>query len=377
MFGRLKQMLIKEFIQVFRDKRTRFLLFGPPIIQMLVFGYAATFDIHYVPTVVLDLDHSQESRELISRFTSSPYFDVQRQLTDSRQIRDLIDQGKATVGLEIDAGFAQKLRTGETAPLQVIVDATNSNTALIASSYITQIALGFAHDYQQDRIYRIAPQLIEAIPSVELEQRPWYNPELSSRWFFVPGVIGSLTLVLVITVTAFGVVREREIGTLEQIMVTPIRPVEFILGKTVPAFLIGLFDVALIAIVGTLWFQVPFRGHILVLLTGSVLFILCMLGVGLLISTVSSTQQQAMVTAFFFIMPAISFSGFGFPISTMPQWMQYFSYAIPLRYFLIVLRGTYLKGVGMDILWPQMAAMAGLGLSLLTFAILRFHKALD
>jgi ABC-2 type transport system permease protein len=377
MLGRLKQMLIKEFIQVFRDKRTRFLLFGPPIIQMLVFGYAATFEIHYVPTVVLDMDHSQESRELISRFTSSPYFDVQRQLTDSRQIRDLIDQGKATVGLEIDAGFAQKLRGGQTAPLQVIVDATNSNTALIASSYITQIALGFAHDYQQDRIYRIAPQMIDAIPSVELGQRPWYNPDLSSRWFFVPGVIGSLTLVLVITVTAFGVVREREIGTLEQIMVTPIRPAEFILGKTVPAFLIGLFDVSLIATVGTFWFKIPFRGNILVLLTGSVLFIICMLGVGLLISTVSSTQQQAMVTAFFFIMPAISFSGFGFPISTMPQWMQYFSYAIPLRYFLIVLRGTYLKGVGMDILWPQMAAMAGLGLSLLTFAILRFHKALD
>ncbi|MGA2168001.1 MAG: ABC transporter permease [Terracidiphilus sp.] len=377
MLGRLKQMLIKEFIQVFRDKRTRFLLFGPPIIQMLVFGYAATFEIHYVPTVVLDMDHSQESRELISRFTSSPYFDVQRQLTDSRQIHDLIDQGKATVGLEIDAGFAQKLRGGQTAPLQVIVDATNSNTALIASSYITQIALGFAHDYQQDRIYRIAPQMIDAIPSVELEQRPWYNPDLSSRWFFVPGVIGSLTLVLVITVTAFGVVREREIGTLEQIMVTPIRPAEFILGKTVPAFLIGLFDVTLIATVGTFWFKIPFRGNILVLLTGSVLFILCMLGVGLLISTVSKTQQQAMVTAFFFIMPAISFSGFGFPISTMPQWMQYFSYAIPLRYFLIVLRGTYLKGVGMDILWPQMAAMAGLGLSLLTFAILRFHKALD
>jgi len=377
MFGRLKQMLIKEFIQVFRDKRTRFLLFGPPIIQMLVFGYAATYDIHHVPTVVLDLDHSQESRDLISRFTSSPYFDVQRQLTDSREIRDSIDRGKATVGLEIDAGFAQKLRSGQTAPMQVIVDATNSNTALIASGYISQIALGFAHDYQMDRIYRIAPQLTEAIPSVELEQRPWYNSSLSSRWFFIPGIVGSLTLVLVITLTAFAVVREREIGTLEQIMVTPIRPAEFILGKTLPFFLIGLFDVSLIALVGTLWFQVPFRGHLSVLLTGSVLFLLCMLGVGLLISTVSSTQQQAMVTSFFFIMPAISFYGFGFPISTMPQWMQYFSYAIPLRYFLIVLRGTYLKGVGMDILWPQMAAMAGLGFGLLTIAILRFHKALD
>jgi ABC-2 type transport system permease protein len=377
MFGRLKQMLIKEFIQVYRDKRTRFILIGPPIIQMLIFGYAATFEIHHVSTVVLDQDHSQESRDLISRFTSSPYFDVQRQLTDSRQIGDLIDQGKATVGLEIDAGFAEKLRSGQTAPVQVIVDATNSNTALIASGYISQIALGFARQYQQDRIGRIAPQFVEQMPSVELEQRPWYNASLSSRWFFVPGVIGSLTLVLVITLTAFAVVREREIGTLEQIMVTPIRPAEFILGKTLPFFLIGLFDVSLIGVVGTLWFQVPFRGHITVLFAGAILFLLCMLGVGLLISTVSATQQQAMVTAFFFIMPAITFSGFGFPIATMPQWLQYMTYLIPLRYFLVVLRGTYLKGVGMEILWPQMAAMAGLGLSLLTIAILRFHKALD
>jgi ABC-2 type transport system permease protein len=352
-------------------------LFGPPIIQMLIFGYAATFEIHHVPTVVLDLDHSQESRELISRFSSSPYFDVQRQLTDYRQLGDLIDQGKATVGLQINAGFAQNLRKGQTAPLQVIVDATNSNTALIASGYITQIALGFARDYQKDRIYRISPQLMEEIPSVELAPRPWYNPDLRSRWFFVPGVIGSLTLVLVVILTAFAVVREREIGTLEQIMVTPIRPAEFILGKTLPFFLIGLFDVSLIATVGTLWFQVPFRGRILVLLVGAILFLLCMLGVGLLISTVSSTQQQAMVTSFFFIMPAITFSGFGFPISTMPHWLQYLTYLSPLRYFLVVLRGTYLKGVGMEILWPQMLAMAALGISLLMIAILRFHKALD
>jgi len=377
MFGRLKQMLIKEFIQVLRDKRTRVILIVPPILQMLIFGYAATYEIRHVPTVVLDQDHSQESRDLISRFTSSPYFTVEQQLTDSRQIRDQIDSGDATVGLEIDAGFAEKLRSGQTAPLQVIVDATNSNTALIASSYVTQIALGFAQDAQQDRIDRIAPQLVTQMPSVVLDQRPWYNPNLSSRWFFVPGVIGTLTVVLVITLTAFAVVREREIGTLEQIMVTPIRPVEFILGKTLPAFLIGLLDVSLIAVVGTFWFQVPFRGHLSVLFTGAVLFLLCMLGVGLLISTISSTQQQAMVTAFFFIMPAIVFSGFGFPIATMPPWLQYCTYLSPLRYFLIVLRGTYLKGVGMNILWPQMAAMGGLGVGLLTIAILRFHKALD
>jgi len=377
MLARLKQMLIKEFIQVFRDKRTRFVLFVPPIIQMLIFGYAATFEIHHVATVVLDLDHSQESRDVISRFTSSPYLDVQHQLTDSRQIEELIDRGKATVALQINPGFAENLRKGQTAPLQVIVDATNSNTALIASGYVNQIAIGFAKDYQQDRINRISPQLTERIPSVELEQRPWYNPDLRSRWFFVPGIVGTLTLVLVVQLTAFAVVREREIGTLEQIMVTPIRSGEFILGKTLPFFLIGLFDVSLIAVVGTLWFQVPFRGQVSVLFTGAILFLLCMLGVGLLISTVSATQQQAMVTAFFFLMPAVTFSGFAFPISTMPQWLQDFTYANPLRYFLIVLRGSYLKGVSMDILWPQMLAMAGLGVGLLATAVLRFRKAID
>jgi ABC-2 type transport system permease protein len=377
MLARLKQMLIKEFIQVFRDKRTRFVLIVPPIIQMLIFGYAATFEVYHVPTAILDEDHSQESRDLISRFTSSPYFDVQRQLTDSRQIRELIDRGTVTVALQINPGFAEELRKGDTAPLQVIVDATNSNTALIASGYINQIALGYAKEYQQDRMSRIFPQFVDRVPSVQLEARPWYNADLRSRWFFVPGIVGSLTLVLVVTLTAFAVVREREIGTLEQIMVTPIRPIEFILGKTLPFFLIGLLDVSLIATVGTLWFQVPFRGNLIVLFSGAILFLLCMLGVGLLISTVSATQQQAMVTSFFFIMPAITFSGFGFPINTMPQWLQYLTYLSPLRYFLVVLRGTYLKGVGVSILWPQMAAMLGLGLILLTAAILRFHKALD
>ena len=377
MLARLKQMLIKEFIQTLRDKRTRFILIGPPIIQMMVFGYAANFEIHHVATVVLDQDHSQESRELISRFTSSAYFHVERQLTDRSQVPDLIDRGDATVAIEIDAGFARKLEKGDTAPVQVIVDATNSNTALVASAYVTQIALDFARQSQQDRMGRIVPGIVAQMPSVSLDQRPWYNVNLSSRWFFVPGVIGSLTLVLVITLTAFAVVREREIGTLEQIMVTPIRPAEFILGKTLPFFLIGVFDVSLIAIVGTLWFQVPFRGHIEVLALGSILFIVCMLGVGLLISTVSSTQQQAMVTSFFFIMPAITFSGFGFPIATMPVWLQYCTYANPLRHFLVVLRGTYLKGIGMDILWPQMAAMAALGIGLLTLAILRFRKAVE
>src|SRR5258708_19373063 len=218
MLARLKQMLIKEFIQVFRDKRTRFVLFVPPIIQMLIFGYAATFEIRHVPTVVLDLDHSQESRELISRFTSSPYFDVQHQLIDSHQVEDLIDRGKATVALQINPGFAENLRKGQTAPMQVIVDATNSNTALIASGYINQIALGFAKDYQQDRINRISPQLTERMPSAQLEQRPWYNPDLRSRWFFVPRIVGTLTLLLLVNLTPFAFVRELGIVTLNKFM---------------------------------------------------------------------------------------------------------------------------------------------------------------
>lgn len=374
---RLIQMLIKEFIHVFRDKRARFLLFGPPVVQMLVFGYAATYEIRHISLAVLDLDHTQESRELVSRFAATEYFDLQRELTAPSQIPDLIDRGEVTLALQIHPGFSEDLRKGQTASLQVVVDATNSNTALIASGYASQIAQSFAQDYQRDRMRRISPMMMEQTPRVELQPRPWYNPNLQSRWFFVPGVIGSLTLVLVTTLTAFAVVREREIGTLEQIMVTPIRPVEFILGKTIPFFLIGLLDVALIGTVGTFWFRVPFHGQVTVLLAGTVLFLLCQLGVGLLISTVSATQQQAMVTSFFFIMPAITFSGFGFPISTMPQWLQQATYLDPLRYFLIVIRGVYLKGVGMDVLWPQMAGMAVLGAALLTLSVLRFHKALD
>jgi ABC-2 type transport system permease protein len=377
MLSRLRQMLIKEFLQVFRDKRALWVLVGPPIIQMLIFGYAATFQIRHVPTAVLDLDHSQESRELISRFSATPYFDLRAQLTNREQIREMIDRGEATVALQIHPGFAARLRKGQTAPLEVILDGTNSNTALIALGYVNQIANGLASDYQRDMMQRSSPFLLARLPAIELEQRPWFNPDLESRWFFVPGVIGSLTLVMVTVLTAFAVVREREIGTLEQIMVTPIRPREFILGKTLPFFLIGLADAGMIGLVGTLWFQVPFRGSLAVLALGMVLFLLCMLGIGLFISTVSATQQQAMVTAFFFIMPAVTFSGFGFPIASMPRFVQWLTYVDPLRYLLVVLRGTYLKGIGLAVLWPQMAAMAVLGTALLAVSVLRFRKSLD
>jgi ABC-2 type transport system permease protein len=377
MLGRIRGMLIKEFIQVFRDKRSRFLLFGPPVIQMLVFGYAATLEIRHIPTAVLDFDNSQVSRDLLSRFTASPYFDVRARLSDHRQIGDLIDRGAVTVALQINAGFAQDLRKGQTAHLQLIVDSSNSNTALIAVGYVNQIAGRFSQDYQRERLLATSPMIQSQLPSIVLDRRPWFNTDLDSQWFFVPGVIGNLILVMVVSLTAFAVVREREIGTLEQIMVTPIGRLEFILGKTVPFFLIGLLDTTLISLVGTLWFGVPFRGNIGVLAAGAILFILCMLGIGLFISTISMTQQQAMVSGFFFNMPAITFSGFGTPISSMPEFMQWLTYLDPLRYFLDVLRGVYLKGVGLEVLWPQMAAMGVFSLVMLTISVARFRKSLD
>jgi len=376
-FGRIVQMLKKEFIQTFRDPRTRFLLFGPPVIQMLVFGYAATLEVNHVQFAVLDRDNTQESREFVAHLSASRYFDLRQYAARKEELRDAIDRGDILLGVEIDSGFAQDLRGGKGAQVQVIVDSTNSNTALVGLGYVTQIGAKFGQDYQQDRLGRTRPQAVAVVPHVDLVERPWFNEGFESRWFFVPGVIGNLMLVMILNLTAFAVVREREIGTLEQIMVTPIRRWEFILGKTLPFFLIGLFDAALISLVGTFWFGVPFRGSVAVLAGATMIFLLSALGVGLFISTISANQQQAMVSAFFFIMPATTLSGFGTPISSMPPFFQKLTYLDPLRYYMIVLRSVYLKGVGFDVLWPQLAAMAVFAAALLGVSILRFHKSLD
>jgi ABC-2 type transport system permease protein len=376
-WGRIRHMLVKEFIQTLRDSRTRFTLFGPPIIQMMIFGYAATLEVKHVPFAVLDRDNTQESRELISRFASSRYFELRQYASKKEELRDAIDRDDVLVAIEIDSGFAQRLRKGQGAPVQIIVDSSNSNTALVALGYINQIGAGFAQSYQMDRMARASPQLVALVPQVELESRPWFNEGLESRWFFVPGVIGNLMLIMVMILTAFAVVREREIGTLEQIMVTPIRRWEFIVGKTLPFFLIGMVDATLISLVGTLWFGVPFRGSVTVLAVGTMIFLLSSLGVGLFLSTISATQQQAMVAAFFFIMPATTLSGFGTPISSMPPFFQKLTYLDPLRYYMIVLRSVYLKGVGFIELWPQLAGMAIIAAVLLSVSVLRFHKSLE
>ncbi len=377
MFARLIPIIIKEFLEISRDKAARFLLVVPPILQMLIFGYAASFEVYHVSTSVLDLDHSQESRELISRFTSSNRFDIVKVAQSQREINETIDASTAAVALVIHAGFAELLRKGQGAALQVIVDGTNSNTALIALGYVNTIAQRFAQDYLTDLTQRV--QGVNGMRQVQvtLEQRPWFNPDLNGRWFFVPGVIGTLTLVLIVNLTAFAIVREREVGTLEQIMASPIRPAEFILGKTVPFFLVGLGEVALVVAVGLLWFQIPFVGNPFVLLFGTALFLLSTLAIGLLISTICSTQQQAFSTNFFVLSPFFILSGFAFPISSMPLVLQWFTYVNPLRYYLVVIRGTLLKGVGIDVLWPDFLALSVIALVLLTLSTLRFRKSLE
>jgi ABC-2 type transport system permease protein len=374
---RLHQLLIKEFIHLFRDPHARFSLLVPPLLQMLIFGYAASYEVNRVSTAVLDHDHSQESREFLERFSASSRFQITDVLQSESQIPSLLDHRRVVLVLQIQPGFAELLRKGQTAPVQVVLDGTDSNTALIAVGYINQIANRFAQDYQLQMADRLRPALATFAPDIELQERPWYNANLESRWFFVPGVIGTLVLVSVMQLTSFAVVREREIGTLEQLMVTPISSTELILGKTLPFMLVGLANVIVVGILGSWWFEVPFRGDIFVLLLGTILFLSSALGVGLLISTVCETQQQSFAISFFYILPAIMLSGFGYPISSMPTALHWFTNLDPLRFYLVVLRGTFIKGVGLEVLWPQMVAMAILGAGTLTLATLRFHKTLD
>jgi len=376
MFRRIIELLVKEFLQLRRDKSARYRLFVPPIVQMLLFGYAATFEVFNISTVVLDQDHSLESRALVSALAASSRFEVLP--VDAMQAATrAVERSDAQVGIVIPAGFAELLRKGQTAPLQVVVDGTNSNSALIALGYLGQIAGGFGQDYALDLARRTGRIGARAPVRVVMVERYWYNPNLNSRWFFVPGVIGTVTLITIVNLTAFAIVREREVGTLEQILVTPIRPVEFIIGKTLPFFLIGLIQVGLIAAVGMTWFSVPFKGNPLVLLLGTCLFLLSILGIGLLISTICKTQQQAFASNFFVLNPMFILSGFSFPIAGMPPALQWLTWIDPLRYYLVIVRGTVTKGVGIAILWPQMLALLLLGTGLLAIAVRRFRKSLD
>jgi ABC-2 type transport system permease protein len=377
MWHRIWHLLVKEFLQFRRDRSARFRLLIPPIIQMLIFGYAATFEVFDVSTALVDQDHTPESRALVAAFVHSSRFEVTTAAQTRREVEDAVSASRANIGIVIPPGFSELLRKGQSSPIQVFADGTNSNTALIALGYVGQIAGGFGRAYALDLAQRTGKALGAPIVHIEVAQRYWYNPNLNSRWFFVPGVIGTLVLVTIVNLTAFAIVREREVGTLEQLLVTPLRPVEFIVGKTLPFFVIGLVEVAIVATVGLLWFRVPFDGNPLLLFGGTCLYLLSALAIGLMISTVCRTQQQAFATNFFILNPMFVLSGFSFPIASMPAALQWLTLADPLRYYLIVVRGTFLKGVGIDVLWPQFVGLAVIALGLLTLSVLRFRKSLD
>lgn len=369
MIGRIKNLVIKEFIQTLRDRKMRFLLFGPPVIQLLLFGYVVTTDVNNISTAYYDLDKSQESRELMRRLESSGYFSVHYAPESPDEIKELLDTGKVLCAVQIDPGFSSDIKKGIPTAIQVIVDGTDSNTAMIAMNYATQIVTGYALDIS-------APSVAVNAPKIDFRTRYWFNPDLKSRNYNVPGVIASIIMLICLRLTAMAVVREREAGTMEQLMVTPIRPAELMLGKTIPFAIIGFANMALVTAAGVFWFDVPIKGSLMLLIMGTSVYLLSVLGIGLFISTISKTQQQALMATIFFYMPAMLLSGFMFPVENMPVLFQYLTYLNPLRYFLVIIRGIFLKGNGLDILWPQIAALLVLGVVVITISSLRFKKRL-
>ena len=375
MFRRLRHMMRKEFIQVWRDRKLRFFLIVPPLVQLIAYGYVINFDIKHVATAVFDESCTMESRDLIKRFCSTDWFEVKYYLNSRKELLDLIDHDRITMAVWVQWDFAKQLRQGKSGKIQVIVDATDSNAALIVSRYASTVIGDYSQEQLQARFQRQGAQWAgnRSTPLI-LEPRAWFNPNLISRYSMVPGVIAMVVLLQSLMLTALAVVREKEIGTLEQILVTPIRPLELMLGKTIPFVLISLGNVVLVTIVGVLWFEVPFRGNILVLLLGTCTFLFNSVGLGLLISTISSTQQQAMMAGNLFLTPAILLCGLIFPIANMPIFFQYLTLLNPLRYFIIVVQGIFLKGAGLALLWKELVSMTALGLIMLALAVLRFRR---
>jgi len=369
MLRRIKHMVVKEFIQIFRDKKMKPIIFVTPVIQLIVFGYAVTMDVTNIRMAVFDLDKTSVTREIARRFEGSGYFRIDHFPGSDAAVRDLLDKGAATVVLHFDRGFTSDLEARRRASVQILIDGTDSNTALVAAGY----ANGILSQYSREIAVQTARH---DRGTLDVRPRAWYNADLKSKNYNVPGVIAMMILVVCLLLTSMAIVREREIGTMEQLMVTPIRPAELILGKTIPFAIIGFFDMFLVTLVGVIWFDVPIRGSIPLLVLATAVYLLSVLGFGLFISTISRTQQQAMMATFLFFVPAILLSGLMFPIENMPAAIQYITYLNPLRYFLVIIRGIFLKGTGMTILWPQFLALFLLGASVVATSSLRFKKRL-
>lgn len=375
MFDRIAAILKKEFLQVFRDPRMRMVIFISPLIQVLVFGYAATMDITHVPIAVYDVDNTKYTRALIHDFSYSKYFDIKRYPKNEYQVNKLIDQSKVLGVLKFNAGFSRDLLGNNPAEVQLIVDGTDSNAA--------SIVLGYAGTIISNYDYRILLERAQVylggddrVASVDLRDRRWFNENLESRNYYLPGVIVLIVTIMSLLLSAMAIVREKEIGTMEQLIVSPIKPVELIVGKMVPFGVIAIIQVTLITLVGALWFGVPMRGSIPLLFLCTILYLLTTLGAGLFLSTMCSTQQEAMMSVFLFNFPATLLSGFAYPIANMPQVIQYLTYLNPQRYYLTIIRYIFLKGVGIEVLWPEMLALLFIGVVVIMMSSLRFQKRL-
>lgn len=368
------ELVRKERRQLLRDPRTRMIVFVAPIVQLIVFGYAVNTDIRDVATVVVDHDVTPDSRRLVDAFTASGRFRVVGRGTRSAATLEGLETGAAVVALEIPAGFAADLTAGRSPAVQVLVDGTNSNTGTIALGYANRIVQRFA---EEAGTALAARRGIEPLPAgVDLRARAWYNPDLRSRDYNVPAVIGAILMLMCLLLTSLAVAREREAGTLEQLMVTPLTPAELMLGKTLPVSVVGLIDLALVTTVAVAWFGIPFRGSLLALLVAALVYIVAGLAFGLLISTVSRTQQEAFMTMFLFFLPAIILAGFLYPVHTMPAFFRWLSLLDPVRHFLTIVRGIFLKGQGMADLWPEFLVLAGMAVGALGLAVGRFRRSL-
>jgi len=375
---RILFVMWKELLELRQDPRIFGIIFVAPVVQLAVLGYAATTDVRNVPIVVLDMDRSSGSRELVSQFTGSGIFEIVDVVSHAGDVDRYLESGRAWMALSIPARYGQSVATGRPATLQVLADGSDASSTNIAMGYATNLIAGYTQDLVARRVQAVGASLQEAGGAgIEPRVRVWFNPTLESRYFMLPGIFALLLLAVTSNLSSMAIVREREIGTLEQLNVTPLGRSELIVGKLLPYGAIGLIDVIIVLMVIVFWFEVPMRGSFWLLVAMSAIYLLTTLGLGLFVSTISKTQQQAMMTStFFFLIPMMYLSGFVFPIENMPDIIQPITYLIPLRYFVIILRGIFLKGVGLETLWPQVLALFAWGVVILSLAVMRSSKRL-